>query len=52
VAEHFAWAPEGDRVIGLTPAGRATILALNMNRAPLVRARRAWVSVSWHPPID
>jgi hypothetical protein len=51
-AEHFCWAAEGDRVLGLTPAGRATVLALHMNRASLVRARQLWVSVGWHPPMD
>ncbi len=50
--EHFAWAAEGDRIMGLTATGRATVLALNLNRPALVRARRAWVSVGWHPPED
>jgi hypothetical protein len=50
--EHFAWTAEGDRVIGLTPAGRATVAALHLNRPSLVRARQAWVSVGWHPPTD
>ncbi len=50
--EHFAWSSDGERVIGRTPKGRATILALNLNRASLVRARRAWVIVGWHPPKD
>ena len=30
--------------------GRATIVALNMNNAVIVYARRRWVSVGWHPP--
>jgi hypothetical protein len=50
--EHFAWTVEGDRVIGLTPAGRATVVALNLNRPSLVKARQAWVTVGWHPPKD
>ena len=50
--EHFAWTPEGDRIIGLTPIGRATVAALNINRPSLVKARQAWVSVGWHPPKD
>ena len=50
--EHFAWTPEGDRIIGLTPIGRATVTALNLNRPSLVKARQAWVSVGWHPPKD
>jgi len=50
--EHFAWSADGERMIGKTPKGRATILALNLNRPSLVRARRAWVAVGWHPPKD
>jgi hypothetical protein len=50
--EHFAWSPEGDRIIGLTPIGRATRSALDLNHPPLVRARRLWVAVGWHPPAD
>lgn len=48
--EHFVWAEAGDRIVGLTPEGRATGVALNLNRPSLVRARQAWVSVGWHPP--
>jgi hypothetical protein len=50
--EHFTWTPEGDLVIGLTPTGRATIVALQLNRPTLVRARRLWVVAGWHPPGD
>jgi HNH endonuclease len=41
-SEHFAWTSEGDHILGLTPAGRATVVVLNMNRPVLVRARQAW----------
>src|SRR5262245_9317297 len=51
-AEHFRWSEAGDRIIGLTPVGRATVVALNLNRPSLVKARQAWVSVGWHPPKD
>ena len=50
--EHFVWAEAGDRMVGLTPEGRATVVALNLNRPSLVGARQAWVSVGWHPPKD
>jgi len=50
--EHFAWTAEGDRVIGLTPTGRATVIALQLNRPSLFKARQAWVAVGWHPPQD
>ena len=48
--EHFAWEASGTRIIGLTAIGRATVVALNMNNAVIVDARRRWVGVGWHPP--
>jgi hypothetical protein len=50
--EHFVWSTDGERIIGLTPIGRATVSALELNRPSLVTARRLWVSVGWHPPED
>lgn len=50
--EHFVWSQGGERVIGLTATGRATVLALNLNRPALVAARQRWVEVGWHPPGD
>lgn len=50
--EHFAWADGGALIVGLTAVGRATVVALNMNRAPLVRSRRLWMSAGWHPPAE
>lgn len=50
--EHFAWTTEGDRIIGLTAIGRATVIALNLNRPSLVKARQVWVAAGWHPPKD
>jgi hypothetical protein len=48
--EHFAWSDDGSLVIGRTPIGRATVVALQLNRPLLVSARRRWVAVGWHPP--
>lgn len=50
--EHFAWTAAGDQIVGLTATGRATVVALKLNRPPLVRARRRWVVAGWHPPSD
>ncbi len=50
--DHFTWSSDGERIIGKTPTGRATVAALNLNRPSLVVARRAWVQVGWHPPKD
>ena len=48
--EHFGWGADGAEVVGLTAAGRATIVRLRMNRDRMVAARRLWVEAGWHPP--
>lgn len=48
--DHFSWSPDSERMLGRTPAGRATIVMLDLNRPVLVRARRLWVIAGWHPP--
>ena len=48
--EHFAWLENGAVLEGLTPEGRATIHALEMNRTQLVRVRRLWIKLGEHPP--
>jgi|SRR5579862_8432685 len=50
--EHFTWTPAGDEIVGLTPIGRATVVALRLNRSFLVQARRVWVKVGEHPPKE
>ena len=51
-SDHFAWTSDGSRIEGLTPIGRATVVALRMNNAVVVAARTRWVLVGWHPPTD
>jgi hypothetical protein len=49
--EHFAWSPDGLRVIGLTPAGRATVALLRLDSDPdAILVRTYWVQAGWHPP--
>jgi hypothetical protein len=48
--EHFRWSEGGDEIVGLTAVGRATVVALRLNRASLVLARRLWSAAGWHPP--
>ena len=38
--EHFTWNEDASLVIGLTPTGRATVLALQLNREGLVNLRK------------
>lgn len=50
--EHFAWSDDGAEIIGQTPIGRATTIALQLNNEYIVPARRRWVAAGWHPPAD
>ena len=49
---HFAWANGGTHIIGLTPTGRATVIALRLNNEYVVEARALWIAREWHPPAD
>jgi len=49
-AEHFRWSPDGASVVGLTPTGRATVVALKLNNELAVEVRRNWILARWHPP--
>ena len=49
--DHFSWSADGTEIIGQTPTGRATVLALKLNNEHLTRARRRWVMAGWHPPL-
>ena len=40
-SEHVTWTAAGDWIVGVTPVERATVVALNLNRPSLVRARQA-----------
>lgn len=40
--EHFAWAEDDITLVGRTPSGAATVIALNMNGSRQVRARPFW----------
>jgi 5-methylcytosine-specific restriction endonuclease McrA len=49
---HFQWSENGTLCIGKTAVGKATIQALQINHPAIVRARKNWVLVGWHPPED
>jgi hypothetical protein len=51
-SDHFTWSEDGIQIIGLTPIGRATVLALQLNTPFRIHARQRWASVGWHPPRD
>lgn len=50
--DHFAWTEAGLYVVGLSATGRATVAALDMNNAYIVRARHIWIQWGMHPPRD
>lgn len=51
-SEHFRWHPSGIRILGITPCGRATVAALQLNNDFAVETRRYWVIAGWHPPTS
>lgn len=51
-SDHFAWSEDGSRIIGKTPCGRATVLALQLNFWIAVLVRSQWVAAGWHPPKE
>jgi len=48
--DHFQWSEDALFVIGKTPAGRATVIQLQVNNLRFVAARRRWVFYGFHPP--
>jgi hypothetical protein len=48
--EHFTWNNDFTMVLGLSSAGRATIVALKLNREGLVNLRRVLYAIREHPP--
>jgi hypothetical protein len=49
-SQHFTWSEDSAYIVGSTPCGRATVLALQLNNIYAVTVRQAWTSVGWHPP--
>jgi len=49
---HFAWNADFTLVTGLMPTGRATVNALQLNRAGLVSLRRVLYAMGEHPPAE
>lgn len=50
--EHFFWSTDTLLIIGLTPTGRATVVALAFNRARIINIRTADREIGRHPPPD
>ncbi|MFH1634429.1 MAG: HNH endonuclease signature motif containing protein [Chloroflexota bacterium] len=50
--KHFIWSSDGLHIVGLTPVGRATIAALDLNRERVTNIRSVDIAVDRHPPSD
>ncbi|MGQ9627694.1 MAG: HNH endonuclease [Anaerolineae bacterium] len=50
--DHFVWNEDFTLIIGLTPTGRATVEALQLNREGLVNLRRILYAMGEHPPAE
>jgi HNH endonuclease len=50
--EHFSWSEDYLQITGLTPIGRATVEALQLNREGLVNMRRVLYAIGKHPPQE
>lgn len=47
---HFIWDANYLHIYGITPAGRATVNTLKLNRAELVNLRKVLFAIGEHPP--
>ena len=50
--DHFRWNEDFTHIVGLTPTGRATVSALQMNRPGVANMRRALFAIGLHPPVE
>lgn len=50
---HFRWSEDGLKIVGLTPTGRATVIALHLSDDPdALVVRSYWIEAGWHPPQE
>jgi len=49
---HFRWENGGLYIVGTTPTGRASVVALRLNNEYIVESRALWIAQDWHPPVD
>jgi HNH endonuclease len=51
-SDHFCWSSDTQLILGLTPTGRATVVALSLNRPLLITYRILMARNGMHPPIE
>jgi len=49
---HFRWADSYTQIVGITPTGRATVGALQLNREGLINLRQILFAAGLHPPAQ
>ena len=50
--DHFCWSRDTRLIVGLTPTGRATVAALQLNRPSLIAFRLLMIKNGTHPPVE
>jgi HNH endonuclease len=50
--EHFGWNNNFTQILGKMPCGRATVVALRLNRTGVTNLRRLLAGVGLHPPEE
>jgi hypothetical protein len=48
--DHFQWSSDFTQMMGITACGRATIVALKLNRPSVMNLRRLLTNAQLHPP--
>lgn len=51
-SDHFTWNSDFTRIIGTTACGRATVVALRLNRAGVCNLRRVLAATGHYPPSE
>jgi hypothetical protein len=50
--DHFCWSADTTWILGVTPTGRATVVALSLNRDFLITHRSLLIKNGLHPPAE
>ncbi|MGB3787376.1 MAG: HNH endonuclease signature motif containing protein [Phormidesmis sp.] len=48
--DHFVWSPDLSKIVGITAIGRATVIALKVNRIGNANLRQLLLLIGRHPP--
>jgi hypothetical protein len=51
-ADHFRWGADKLHILGESPTGRATVVAMQLNNSLAITVRTFWVAARWHPPQE